>query len=107
MSKPMSWTVGQRIVLGYALILLLLLVVAGVGSYQLPRTSKTFETSIHAQGQDLIAPLEAKSTIAFANLNVLRYVVTKDSVFVKQWEIDILHADRPWGSCKTPVHLPT
>jgi methyl-accepting chemotaxis protein len=88
----MSWTVGQRIVLGYALILLLLLVVAGVGTYQLPRASETFETAVHAQEQDLIAPLEAKSTIAFANLDVLRYLVTKDRAFVKQWEVEILHA---------------
>jgi methyl-accepting chemotaxis protein len=88
----MSWTVGRRIVLGYALILLLLLVVAGVGTYQLPRTSGTFERAVRAQEQELIAPLEAKSVIAFANLHVLRYLVTKDTAFLKQWEVDILQA---------------
>jgi methyl-accepting chemotaxis protein len=74
------------------LILLLLLVVAGVGTYQLPRTGERFETALNAQRQDLVAPLEAKSTIASAKLYVLRYLVTKDSAFVKQWELEIIEA---------------
>ncbi|MBI4637214.1 MAG: hypothetical protein HY727_12765, partial [Candidatus Rokubacteria bacterium] len=51
----MGWTVGRRIAIGYAVVLVLLLVVAGVGMYALPRTTDTFQAAVRQQEQSLEA----------------------------------------------------
>ncbi len=49
----MRWTVSRRIVGGYAVILLFLMVVAGMGAYTLSRIAGSFEVAIHSQEKGL------------------------------------------------------
>lgn len=49
----MRWTVGQRIVSGVAVIIMLLLLVGTVGMYSLSRTAAAFRELTHQQGQSL------------------------------------------------------
>ncbi|MBI3007494.1 MAG: MCP four helix bundle domain-containing protein [candidate division NC10 bacterium] len=81
----MKWTVGQRIAVGYAVILVLLVVVAGVGMYALPRTTDTFYGAVRLQEQTIEA-LRADERTTAANANFLRYLLTADSRFLKTME---------------------
>ncbi|MCZ7625842.1 MAG: methyl-accepting chemotaxis protein [Candidatus Methylomirabilis sp.] len=81
----MRWTVGQRIAVGYAVILLLLAVIAGAGIYALPRTADTFFSAVRQQEQSLEA-LRADERLTSANANFLRYLLTGDQKFLKVME---------------------
>ena len=81
----MKWTVGQRVAVGYAVILLLLVVVAGVGLYALPRTTATFYGAVRQQEQSLEA-LRADERITAANANFLRYLLTGEPRFLRVME---------------------
>jgi len=81
----MKWTVGQRIAVGFVVILVLLVVVAGVGMYALPRTTETFSGAVHQQEQSLEA-LRADERLTGANANFLRYLLTADPRFLKVME---------------------
>lgn len=81
----MKGTVGQRTAVGYAVILVLLVVVAGVGMYALPRTTDTFEGAVRQQEQSLEA-LRADERLTAANVNFLRYLLIGDPRFVKTME---------------------
>jgi|SRR5919106_946424 methyl-accepting chemotaxis protein len=81
----MRWTVGQRIVIGYAVVLLLLLLVAGVATYALPRTTETFSSAAHLQEQAIDA-LRADERITSGLANSLRYLLTADPAFIKTME---------------------
>jgi methyl-accepting chemotaxis protein len=67
---------------GSAMLTLFLVVVAGVGMYALPRTSRTFEGAAHQQEQTLEA-LRADERITAANANFLRYLLTADQTRLK------------------------
>ncbi|MBI4560531.1 MAG: hypothetical protein HY724_00695, partial [Candidatus Rokubacteria bacterium] len=81
----MKRTVGQRIVVGYAVILVLLVVVAGVGMYALTRTTGTFSGAVRQQEQSFEA-LRADERLTAANVNFLRYLITADPRFLKVME---------------------
>ncbi|HEV8661517.1 MAG TPA: MCP four helix bundle domain-containing protein, partial [Candidatus Methylomirabilis sp.] len=70
----MRWTVGQRITVGYTVLLLLLLLVTGVGTYALSRTAETFGTVIHQREQGIEAALEARGDSDRAMASFLRYL---------------------------------
>lgn len=84
----MRWTVGQRIVVGAALLTLFLVVVAGVGLYALPRTSRTFEGAVRQQEQAGEA-LRADEKITSGIANFLRYLLTAEQRFLKAREDDL------------------
>lgn len=90
----MRWTVGQRIALGYAVILLLLVIVAGVGLYALPRTAETFENVIRQREQGLMHALGAEGTLEAANGEFLRFLLTGEERFLKEWESQLLETRR-------------
>ena len=81
----MRWTVGQRIAVGYAVVLVFLGVVAGVGMYALPRTSGMFYGAVRQQEQSLQA-LRADERITSGLANFLRYLLTADPRFLKTIE---------------------
>ncbi|MDE2322660.1 MAG: MCP four helix bundle domain-containing protein [candidate division NC10 bacterium] len=87
----MKWTVGQRITVGYAVILVLLMVVAGVGYIALSRTAETFETVIHAQERDLGAVRRGDSAIDRATDIFLRYLLVPDESLLK--DVDEANAE--------------
>ncbi len=82
----MRGTVGQRIAVGFAVILVLLAVVAGVGIYALSRTSDAFETATREQQQGLVNALRADQAIDSASQGFLRFLLTPDESFLKAWE---------------------
>jgi len=90
----MRWTVGQRIALGYAVILLLLIVVAGVGVYTLPRIADTFDKVAHVQAQRMSGVISQKVALSSALVGFLRYLLTGDEVFLKSYETGIADARR-------------
>ena len=81
----MRWTVGQRIAVGYAVILLLLVVVAGVSMYALPRATDTFYGAVRRQEQSIEA-LRADERLTSANANFLRFLLIADPRFLKARE---------------------
>jgi methyl-accepting chemotaxis protein len=88
------WTVGERIGGGYAVILVLLLAVAGVGVSALSRTAGVFESVIHQQEQGLVNALGVKAELETANGELLRYLLTSDEAFLKGLEDGITEARR-------------
>ena len=68
----MKWTVGQRITVGYAVILVLLVVVAGVGYNALSRTAGNAQNAARwagtwLQAQDFIGKEGALSSCGQGN----------------------------------------
>jgi len=88
----MRWTIGQRIVAGYALTLLLLVVVAGVGTYALFRISDAFEAVIRQREQGIETALEARGDSDRAMVSFLRYLRTREDRFLKDMERQIAEA---------------
>lgn len=81
----MRWTVGQRIAVGYAVILVLLTVVAAVGMYALTGTTDTFSDAVRRQEQSLQA-MGADERLATATANFLRFLLSPDPKFLKARE---------------------
>jgi methyl-accepting chemotaxis protein len=79
----MNWTVGRRIATGFAIVLVLLGLVAALGSWALRRTSQNYEDAI-AQRRTLLVPaLDAETEVRTANVEYLRYLVEGDERFVR------------------------
>jgi methyl-accepting chemotaxis protein len=88
----MRWTVGQRIAVGYAVILLLLLIVAGMGMLTLSGTSDAFKTAIVGLEKDLVNALEAGTAFSAPNVDFLRFLATADDDFLNRYEKGMAHA---------------
>jgi len=85
-------TVGERIAAGYAVILLLLIAVAGLGSLALSRSSATFKEAILAQGKGLTGALKQRRAISSAQADYLRYLLTSDDKALAEKEIKLVQA---------------
>ncbi len=79
-------TVGQQIIAGFSVLLLLLVITAGVGMYALSRTAGNTETMVRTQGVMLKVQLGAQGATGLANVELLRYLVTQDRRFLAGWE---------------------
>ena len=82
----MKWTVGKRIAIGFAVILVLLVVVAGVGTYTLSRTADTFGRVIQQREQGIEVALEARGDTDRAMLSLLRYLREREERYLKDLE---------------------
>src|SRR5918996_360179 len=82
----MGWTVGRRIAVGYAVVLLLLAVVAGVGAYALSRTAAAFEATIRRQELRVVNALEARGHSDRSVVSLLRYNITREEGLLKERE---------------------
>ena len=80
----MTWTVGRRVGVGYAVILLLLTVVAAGGVYSLSLTAQTLRAVIHQREQGIEAALEAGGAADRAVVGFLRYRLAREERFLKQ-----------------------
>jgi len=80
-----NWTVGQRITAGYAVILLLLAIVAGVGIFSLPRTTDALSAALHEQGQELSGTLTRRESLNSALADFLEYLIAPSSDSLAAW----------------------
>jgi methyl-accepting chemotaxis protein len=79
-----SWTVGRRITVGFASLLVLLLVVSVVGVVALRRANDTYARAAHTER--LIGDLarRAEASIEEENVAFLRFLLEPDAVFSTQ-----------------------
>ena len=82
----MNWTISQRIMAGYGVIFVLLLSVAGIGLYTMSLTADSFTTTLSQQRVIVKNQPGARATIAAANVDLLRYLITQDRKFIQEWE---------------------
>ena len=71
----MEWTVSRRIILGYALALTLLAIVAGLGIFALRNVSQAYQTALNQQRGHEIPSYQAETAFQEANLDFLRYLL--------------------------------
>lgn len=81
-----SRTIGQQIIAGFSVLLLLLLITAGVGMYALIRSSDATETTLRYQGIILKNKLGAPGALVLAHADLLQYLMTQERKFVAGWE---------------------
>jgi len=78
----MSLTIGQRIVLGFALTLTLVALVAAGGYWALRHTTQSYDSSLQARRRLLAPALRAESEIRAANVEHLRYLLDGGEEYV-------------------------
>ena len=71
----MSWTVSRRILVGFSIILLLLVVVGGLATWSLHNTATTYDEAALQRKQALVPALRAESELRNANVAFLRYLL--------------------------------
>jgi len=82
----MNWTISQRIMAGYGMSFLLLLLVAGISIYTLSSTSKTFEYALGQQEIIMKNQPGPKGGVAFATIEIFRFLNTQDRKHLKEWD---------------------
>lgn len=71
----MNWTVSRRIISGYFLVLLLVVIVAVLGFWSLGRTRDTYEAALRQRRVALVPSLNALAETRMANMSYLRYLI--------------------------------
>ncbi len=89
----MKWTVTRRIAGGYAVVLALLTLVAGVAWNALARTGDDFEAALLREGR-LVGVMQAMEQISSANTDYLRYFLTPNQQHLTEWEHGISEGRR-------------
>jgi hypothetical protein len=78
--------IGWRIGGGYAVVLVLLVGVAGIGGYTLSQTAAVFEQTMTAQELRVVGTWEARDMWNQANVSLFRYLLTGDDELVAERE---------------------
>jgi methyl-accepting chemotaxis protein len=71
----MSWTVSRRILVGFSIILLLLVVVGGLATWSLHSTATAYDEAAQQRKLALVPALRAESELRNANGAYLRYLL--------------------------------
>jgi methyl-accepting chemotaxis protein len=71
-----SWTVGRRIAAGYAVLLVLLALAGGLGTWGLDNTRGTFQSAFRAQDRGVVDALEAQARTESTRAALTRFLVT-------------------------------
>lgn len=79
-------TVGQQIIAGFSVLLLLLVITAGMGIYALSRGAGATDTTLRYQGAILKNKLGAPGAMGLAHADLLRYLLTQERKFLTGWE---------------------
>jgi methyl-accepting chemotaxis protein len=87
------WTVGRRIAGGYAVLLLLLVVVFAVGAIALIDTRDKYRSALDAQ-EGAVLQLEAGRAPDSAFLSFLRFIVIKDEKYLAEQKQAVAEARR-------------
>jgi methyl-accepting chemotaxis protein len=78
-----KWTVSRRIAAGFAFLLVLVMVLAGVAIRALSTTTRVYEYSQAQQDRVMIPALIAESEMRHANGEYLRFLLTRDERFAR------------------------
>lgn len=76
------WTIGQRIAAGYAILLVLLTLVAGMGMYALATTRDTFGSALDTEREEVQKGLAATKAFSDANREFRGFLLTADEEFL-------------------------
>ncbi len=79
-------SIGWRIGVGYAVVLVLLVGVAGIGGYTLSQTATTFEQTMTILEQRVVGTWEARDLWNQADVSLFRYLLTGDDERVAELE---------------------
>ncbi|HSJ08485.1 MAG TPA: methyl-accepting chemotaxis protein [Longimicrobiales bacterium] len=71
----MNWTVSRRIIAGFAIGALVMVVIAIIGVISLNRTTTAYNTAIESERLLLLGAIEARGSLRNANVEYLRYLV--------------------------------
>lgn len=71
----MTMTVGRRIVLGFSLIIVLLVLLTAVGMWGLRSVSGTYENALQVRRHSLVPALRAESELRGSNMAYLRFLL--------------------------------
>ncbi len=88
----MRGTVGQRIAIGYAVLLLLLVAVAVVGMYTLSSTAETSRVAIREQGERLGGVLRQRKAVSAAHSSILAFLLGPGKESPRDWRNDVAQA---------------
>ena len=97
----MKWTVGRRVAAGYAMVLLLLLAVAGLGVFSLSRTAAVFKKTIETQDRLLTEAQRAESSSYAAQTAYLRYMLLGRRDFLNDWRSGLAQARKALTTLET------
>ena len=78
----MPFTIGRRIMLGFALILILVAIVAGGGLWALRHTAESYSAALDGRKRLYAPALRAESEIKSANIENLRYLLDAGERYV-------------------------
>jgi len=81
----MKWSIGQRMVVGFAVLIILYMVVAAIGGLTRARTNEVYEDTFRQQ-QTLVNAQEAEAAVHLALTELLRYLSTSDEKVIAGWE---------------------
>jgi methyl-accepting chemotaxis protein len=70
-----TWTVGRRIILGFAVSLLLVIVITGIGWWALGRTASAYQAAMEHERDLIVRAYEARGAVRTANNAFLAYVL--------------------------------
>ncbi|HEY5061009.1 MAG TPA: methyl-accepting chemotaxis protein [Gemmatimonadaceae bacterium] len=87
----MTWTVGRRIMVGFAIVLGLLVLVAGLGVWALRGVTSAYDGALLQRKFALVPALRAESELRGENTSFLRYLLEGNDVQIHQRDsIDLL-----------------
>jgi methyl-accepting chemotaxis protein len=70
-----NWTISRRIISGFAIGALLVLILALVGIWALRQTTERYVEAVNAEREVLLPAVEARGSVRLANIAYLRYMV--------------------------------
>ncbi|MGH7505552.1 MAG: hypothetical protein ACRELX_07860, partial [Longimicrobiales bacterium] len=74
----MTWTVGRRIILGFTVSLILVLIITLIGWWGLGRTANGYRDSIQRERDLTVRAFDARGSVRTATNAFLRYVLEPD-----------------------------
>jgi methyl-accepting chemotaxis protein len=72
-----TWTVGRRIIAGFALSVLLMLVITAIAVWALNRTTTAYRDSITDERAQLVGAFEVRGALRNANVGFLRFLLER------------------------------
>jgi methyl-accepting chemotaxis protein len=78
-----NWTVGRRIIAGFTLSLLLVVVIGAIGWWALERTGDEYGSAVEQERTLVENALRTRGSARSANLEYLRYLLEPDARFIQ------------------------